>query len=55
MGTPFINNKSDTKAVRDLMKPTTTNNRVIGSDPNKGLITTAREVNLPVRGSTPTK
>jgi len=54
MGTPFINNKSDTKAVRDLMKPVTTNNRVIGQDPTKG-VQTSREVNLPVRGSTPTK
>lgn len=51
MGQPFINDKGENARVRELMKPDTVNNKVIGKDPLVGFKPGLKEVNLAVRGN----
>lgn len=51
MGQPFINDKGENARVRELMKPDTVNNKIIGKDPLAGFKPGLKEVNLAVRGN----
>ena len=46
--TLFVNNKGETQALKEMLKPHTQNN-LIGKDPTKGMKPT-KEVNLAIRG-----